>query len=196
MIRDFKPELRKAVPIIVREEDLARDKRIFFMVNLLQTLKRLVPMFEYECLKDDCKLPHCCKPCNAWTFNTEVVLERDLAIMGESYSGDPLNAFYTADAGCTLPVTARPVNCLVFACPRMHPIERTMFDALVGTPLKAVRRFIWEYDRAPTPEYRQRIYQQVVANYDPWPGIVIKNLERYETAAEQFQQALDMRSDG
>ena len=193
-LKDFKVELRKAVPIIVRPEDLERDPRLKFMVHFMMTLKGLVKDFEYDCMKDACNLPHCCKPCNAWTFNTEVILEQDLPILSECFSGDPLNAFYTAEKGCALPWGARPVNCLVYICPRTHPIERTMFEAMVAQPLKAIRRFIWEYDRAPSADHQLRVYQQVLANYEKWPGLVLDNLERYTDIMNDFQRMLNDRS--
>ena len=163
----FKEELRKTIPLLISDKDLD-DLRLFFMVNMLNMLKSMTRRFDFQCQLDACPM-HCCKPCDGWVWETEHVLISDLPKIEACYSGNPLSAFYDPKKGCLLPWALRPVNCHVYICPRMFPIDRVVFDQMVGLPLKALRRFIWEYMHAPNDVHAAAVYAKARGNFKDYP---------------------------
>jgi len=178
---DFLPEIRKAIPIIVRPSDREHDPRLDRMFHILDVLKKTTAQFHFECVKEECP-NHCCKPCSAWTFHAEVIREEHLKMINDAYSGDPLNAFYNPETGCMLPWEARPVNCLVFMCGREHAIERAVFTETIVNPMKTIRRMIWDYAYAPNKEVRDGIWEKVRGMFAERPQIWKENMERLTLA--------------
>jgi len=193
---DFFPELKKALPTIIRPSDRKRDAAIGKLCDMLIAMKGMTERFEFNCVGDGCEY-HCCKPCTAWVWQTETILEEHLhGPIREAYSGNPTNAFYDPATGCRLPWEARPVNCLVFICPRMHPIERTMFEQLVARPMKAIRRFIWEVAHAQSPAQRAYVMQKLDESFEAYPEQFERNLTRLLEVVQGIKQARDREREG
>ena len=123
----------------------------------------------------------------------------DIPIIEMAMSDDPLNLFYDPKQGCTLPWEVRPVNCHVYTCGLLSSVELAVFTQLVALPLKALRKFAWEYWHAPNDKHRDLVYSKARGNFREYPNRFGVMFERYMMICQNtrgFEKRMPRAEDG